>query len=104
MTARALFTSKALMIDRNFLSSALEGIFSWTATQIFRLAAWGLQMLSELSAVSAVEAQITTGLITSQPGPLSLVQECRGLALIGRGFNVLKYFHSVATYASSLMP
>ena len=68
MTARALFTSKFVMIDRNFRSSAVEGIFSWTATQIFRLAAWGLQIIrAQLSAVqsSAVEGQITRGLITT---------------------------------------
>ena len=58
MMARALFTSSLVMIERNFLSSAVEGTFSWTATQIFRLAAWGLQMLSDLCAVSGYDPNI----------------------------------------------
>ena len=55
MMARALLTSNFVMMDRNLLSSAVEGTFSWTATQIFRLAAWGLQMLSDLRAVSGYD-------------------------------------------------
>ena len=58
MMARALLTSNFVMMDRNFLSSAVEGTFSWTATQIFRRAAWGLQMLSDLRAVSGYDPNI----------------------------------------------
>ena len=38
-----------------------------------------------------------------QPGPLSLVEECRGLALIGRENHSVEIF-SKCCYASSLMP
>ena len=37
--ALALLTSRFVMMLLNFPSSALEGTFSWTATQMFRLAA-----------------------------------------------------------------
>ena len=52
MMALALFTSKLVMILRNFPSSALEGTFSWTATQMFRLAAWGLQTVSNCPTIT----------------------------------------------------
>ena len=39
MMALALLTKRFVMMLLNFPSSALEGTFSWTATQMFRLAA-----------------------------------------------------------------
>ena len=86
MMARALFTSSLVMIERNFLSSAVEGTFSWTATQIFRLAAWRLQMLSELSAVSGYEGtdyhflehinpRLSVGSLTSDGGDVGPVEQ-----------------------------
>ena len=75
------------MMDRNFLSSAVEGTFSWTATQIFRLAAWGLQMLSDLPPVSGyditadyhflkhVNPGLSVGSLTSDGGDVGPVKE-----------------------------
>lgn len=86
MMARALLTSKFVIMDRNFLSSAVEGTFSCTATQIFRLAAWGLQILSDLSAVSGYDTTdyhflkninpwLSVGSLTSDGGDVGPVKQ-----------------------------
>ena len=73
-------------MDRNFLSSAVEGTFSCTATQIFRLAAWGLQILSDLSAVSGYDTTdyhflkninpwLSVGSLTSDGGDVGPVKQ-----------------------------
>ena len=82
MMALALFTSKLVMILRNFPSSALEGTFSWTATQMFRLAAWGLQTVSNCPTITThyhflkhINARLPIGALTGYGRDVSPVEK-----------------------------